>query len=148
MDSSSSVLDIGQGRDLAAVSHQRQAGPSRPRIDNSIERLALPPGPVPEPDSEKIEASHDGAPHFQKRPRPRLMVRHKRVAPPPDEDENAAYAALVVAGTSPVTPAKVGLPSHNLTTRNPIRPVSSLTRRFCKRTVQSLGMRKHPTVGP
>ena len=75
------------------------------------------------------------------------MARHQRTAPPV-EDEDAACAALGVARASPVTSAGAGLPSHNLTTRVPVRPVSCPNRHVCERTFESLEPRKHPRVDP
>ena len=49
----------------------------------------------------------------------------------PAEDKDAAFAALVVASVSPVTPTGAGLPSYSLTIRITTRPVSCLTWRVC-----------------
>ena len=124
------MLDLGQEQDLAVLPHQRQAGGPRAGIDLQPDLLGLASDPVPEPDRERMEPHHDGTALLQELSRPGRVARHQRVAAPV-QDEDAACAALGVARASPVTPAEAGLPSHNLTTRITIRPVSCLTRRVC-----------------
>lgn len=57
------------------------------------------------------------------------------------KEGHVACVARGVAEASPVTLAKAGFPSHNLTTSLWIRPVSCLTRHVCERIFQSLGLR-------
>ena len=129
-DPCSPVLDLGQEQDLAVLPHQRQAGGLRAGINLQLDLLRVSTNPVPEPDGEGMEPHHDGASLVQELSRPGRAARHQWVAAPV-QDEDAAHAALGVARASPVTPAEAGLPSHNLTTRITIRPVSCLTRRVC-----------------
>ncbi len=117
-----------------------------PRVDPELQGPCLAADPVPGPDGGRMQAHHDGAPLLHRFPGPRRLARHRRVSPPV-EDEDEACAAPGVAGASPVTPAGAWLLSRNLAIRVPVRPVSCLARRACRRTFEGPGPGKRPGAG-